>query len=71
MDVAGFTLAVLTDREREVHRLVAEGLTNSQIGERLYISRGTVKTEVARIKEKLHVTTRADLITSYHRAVHT
>ncbi len=71
-DVASFTHVVLTDCEQEVYRLVAQGLINRQIGERLYISRGTVKTDVAPIKEKekLHMTTRADFITSYHRAVH-
>src|SRR5207248_2076041 len=60
--------APLTDREQQVYRLVADGLTNREIGERLYIGRSTVKTNVARIKDKLGVTTRGHLITSYHRS---
>jgi len=43
----------LTAREREVARLVAEGLTNSEIGERLFISAGTAKTHVANVQGKL------------------
>lgn len=60
----------LSEREQQVYRLVAEGLSNRAIGERLHISRGTVKTDVARIKEKLGATTRADLITTYYRSAH-
>ncbi len=58
--------APLTHREQEVYQLVALGLSNGMIGERLSISRGTVKTDVARIKDKLNLTMRSDLITAYH-----
>ena len=51
----------LTPTEREVVKLLAEGLTNPQIAERLYIGRGTVKTHVAHIFAKLGVSTRAEL----------
>ncbi len=47
------SLAALTERETEVARLVAKGLTNSQIGERLYLSEATVKTYVSRLLTKL------------------
>lgn len=52
-------LELLTDREREVLELLAEGLTNSQIAERLYISANTVKRHLKSVFEKLDVTNRA------------
>jgi len=48
----------LTPRQLEVLRLVAEGLRNSDIAERLTISEQTVKTHVAHLLEKLGVTSR-------------
>jgi HD-GYP domain-containing protein (c-di-GMP phosphodiesterase class II) len=49
----------LTDREVEVLRLVARGLTNKEIGVRLSISARTVQTHLARVFEKTGVNTRA------------
>ncbi|HET6877480.1 MAG TPA: response regulator transcription factor [Jatrophihabitans sp.] len=46
-------LAELTDREREVLSLIAEGLTNRQIGERLYLAEKTVKNYVSSLLGKL------------------
>lgn len=51
-------LAQLTDRELEVLRLIADGLSNSIIAERLYIGEGTVKTHVSSILSKLRVADR-------------
>ncbi len=51
--------ALLTRREREVLQLLAEGLTNPQIAERLVVSLPTVSTHVASIFNKLGVTSRA------------
>jgi DNA-binding NarL/FixJ family response regulator len=59
---AGSTPAVLTGlspREIEVLRLVAEGLNNQEIGERLFVSAFTVKRHVANILTKLDVPSRA------------
>ena len=46
-------LDVLTDREREVLALIAEGRNNAEISERLFLSESTVKTHVGRILFKL------------------
>jgi DNA-binding NarL/FixJ family response regulator len=48
----------LSVREQEVLQLVAEGLTNKQIAQRLVISPATAKTHLARIMQKLGVSTR-------------
>jgi DNA-binding NarL/FixJ family response regulator len=55
-------LADLTDREREIFRLVAGGLSNAQIAERLVISPLTAKTHVSRILGKLDCRDRAQLV---------
>jgi predicted ATPase/class 3 adenylate cyclase/DNA-binding CsgD family transcriptional regulator len=51
----------LTPTERQVVGLVAEGLTNADIGRRLFISTGTVKVHVHNIFGKLGITRRAEL----------
>jgi DNA-binding CsgD family transcriptional regulator len=51
----------LTPSERAVVDLVAEGLSNPQIGQRLYISRRTVQTHLAHVFAKLHITSRTQL----------
>jgi len=58
----GGRLAVLTDREREVARLVATGLSNDQIADRLVISPLTVKTHITRAIAKLGVRDRVQLV---------
>jgi DNA-binding NarL/FixJ family response regulator len=52
----------LTEREREVLILVAAGLTNAEIAERLVITPATAKTHVSRILMKLHARDRAQLV---------
>src|SRR5437667_5004337 len=52
----------LTEREREILKLVAEGFTNNQIAERLVISPKTVDTHRTHIMDKLNMHSRAELI---------
>ncbi len=52
----------LTERERDVLRLVAQGHTAPEIGEKLYISPKTVDTYKQRINEKLGLQHRADYV---------
>ena len=54
-------LGVVTPTEAQVVELVAQGLTNPQIGERMFISRATVKVHVAHIFQKLGTSSRAEL----------
>ncbi|GAA1539555.1 response regulator transcription factor [Dactylosporangium maewongense] len=61
-------LGGLTDRERQVLALVAEGLTNAEIGLRLHITAGTAKTHVARLLHKLDARDRIQLVIIAHRA---
>src|SRR6059058_6343520 len=58
----------LSDREREVVRLIANGYTNPQIAEQLQVAERTVKTYRARAIEKLGFSSRAE-ITAYVRRV--
>ncbi|MEU1310634.1 response regulator transcription factor [Streptomyces cinnamoneus] len=51
----------LTDREVEISRLVAKGLTNAEIGGELFISAGTVKTHIANVQRKLDVRNRVGI----------
>ncbi|WP_030600272.1 response regulator transcription factor [Streptomyces fulvoviolaceus] len=56
------SLADLTDREREVMAMAAEGLTNAEIAERLYLSPLTVRTHIHHAMAKLHARDRAQLV---------
>lgn len=54
-------LAVLTDREREIMRLVSEGLSNKAVARRLNISQGTIKVHLHHIYQKLEINNRTVL----------
>jgi DNA-binding NarL/FixJ family response regulator len=59
-------LTGITDREREVLRLVGQGMSNAEIATALYITAGTAKTHVARLLTKLDARDRVQLvITAY------
>uniref|UniRef100_UPI003B3B6B16 helix-turn-helix domain-containing protein n=1 Tax=Nakamurella sp. TaxID=1869182 RepID=UPI003B3B6B16 len=58
---------VLTAREAEVLRLVATGLTNRQIGERLFISGKTVSVHISNVLGKLGAGGRAEAVAIAHR----
>ena len=60
--VAPPALDALTDREVEVLALVARGLSNAEIAQKLYVSPATAKTHVARLLMKLDARDRAQLI---------
>ncbi|WP_432923133.1 ATP-binding protein [Microbispora sp. CA-135349] len=57
----------LSPRELEVALLVAEGLTNQQVAERLFLSVRTVETHLSRIFAKLEVTSRVGVATALRR----
>ncbi len=52
---------VLTEREREVTRLIAGGLTNREIGHRIFVSESTAKFHVRNVMRKLGVQSRAEV----------
>ncbi|CAM5364116.1 MULTISPECIES: response regulator [Streptomyces] len=61
-------LAALTDREREVLAMLGEGLSNLEIGRRLEIGLGTVKTHVGRILDKTGTESRVQAALLAHQA---
>jgi DNA-binding NarL/FixJ family response regulator len=61
-------LEVLTEREREVLGLVGRGLTNTEIGARLFLSPLTAKTHVSRIMSKLAARDRVQLVITAYEA---
>ncbi|MFI6624421.1 response regulator [Streptomyces sp. NPDC050528] len=61
-------LDALTEREREIMALVAAGLSNDEIGERLYVSPLTAKTHINRAMMKLGARDRAQLVVLAYRS---
>ena len=59
--INGNVLMVLTEREREIMHLVAEGLANKEVGRLLNISDGTIKVHLHHIYRKLAITNRTAL----------
>jgi DNA-binding NarL/FixJ family response regulator len=61
-------LSELTPRELDVLRLMARGLGNTEIAERLSVSEATVKTHVAHVLEKLQVDNRAQAVVAAYES---
>jgi DNA-binding NarL/FixJ family response regulator len=59
-DEPGNPLDQLTERERQILQLLEEGLTNREIGERLYLAEKTVKHYMTNVLQKLHVRSRVE-----------
>ncbi|MFC7598397.1 AAA family ATPase [Terrabacter sp. GCM10028922] len=67
----GGGVPVLTGRERDVLALVAEGLTNREIGRRLFISEKTVSVHLSNLMAKLNVSSRTEAVTvAVRRGLH-
>jgi DNA-binding NarL/FixJ family response regulator len=65
---AALAVASLTDREHDVLRLLAEGQSNTDIAETLFIGLGTVKTHVSSILAKLDVRDRTQAVVTAYRS---
>jgi len=61
-------LESLTPRERDIARLIAQGLPNKEIAANLFLSEGTVRNNIVVIMEKLNVTNRTQLGMAYYNA---
>jgi DNA-binding NarL/FixJ family response regulator len=59
----------LTDKEGDLIALVAEGLSNKEIAERLFLSEGTVRNSLSVVLEKLNLRGRTQLAIFYYKNI--
>jgi DNA-binding NarL/FixJ family response regulator len=59
---------MLSERERDVVRLLSRGLSNAEIAEELFLSEGTVKTYVTRTLNKLRLRSRVQVVVAAYDA---
>lgn len=64
--VDGSTLFTLTVQQARVVRLIADGLTNREIGDRLFLTEDTVKTHMSRLMKAMGARTRAHVVHLAH-----
>jgi DNA-binding NarL/FixJ family response regulator len=67
-DAGATPFAELTERELEVTRAVARGLSNAEIGKELFLSQATVKTHVARTLTKLNLRDRVQIVVAAYES---
>jgi DNA-binding NarL/FixJ family response regulator len=67
-DTAATRLDLLTDREREILKLIAQGRSNAELAQQLYLSEATVKTHVSAILRKLAVRDRVQAVIAAYEA---
>ncbi|WPX08585.1 response regulator transcription factor [Anaerocellum danielii] len=58
----------LTEREKEIIKLVAEGFSNKEIAKKLFLTEGTVRNYISVLLEKLHLTNRTQLAVLYYKS---
>ena len=63
-------LPALTDRQNEILRLVAQGLTYKQVGQSLHLNEKTIKYHMTEIRKQLHLKNRAQAIAYYQQQTH-
>ena len=67
LDTANLQRLGITPREHEILGLIAQGLSNREIGEKLFVSENTVKTHSARLFEKMSVNRRTQAVQEARR----
>ena len=66
-DDASYSVYGITDKEYEIIELVAQGFSNKDIAEKLYLGAGTVRNYISTVLEKLHLRDRTQLAVYYYK----